>query len=392
MGEIFRLNNKIQNYAWGSHSTLADMRNLPVPSKQPEAEVWVGAHPSAPSEVEIDGATVALDDLVKRSPNRILPSGTSDFPFLFKILAIDAPLSIQVHPTDAQAQAGFAREEAAGIQLDDPSRNYKDQHSKPETVIALSPMRILTGVRPPTELDTIAEAFELSWLSAITSAKSAKDILVSIITMDEDDAHRAAQATIVGARRWGASSESVSLLDHLVELIETICEKCCDDTGLLIAVAMNLLNLEPGDAAFIPDGQVHAYISGTAIEIMNPSDNVLRAGLTPKHIDATELMKILREDQRAPQIQRAEPDHAEVGVFSLWDERMSVTRVRLSEGEEVKLDVHGTATALGTRGELTFISADQTLTINPIESFLHIGSDTSLIVRGAGEAFIASYV
>ena len=144
MGELFRLVNKTQHYAWGSHETLAHMRGLSGPSDQPEAEVWVGAHPSAPSEIDIDGHKMGLDRVVENTPDRILPQGVKNFPFLFKILAIDAPLSIQVHPTDAQAESGFDRENQEGIALDDSSRNYKDRHSKPETVIALTPMKILT--------------------------------------------------------------------------------------------------------------------------------------------------------------------------------------------------------------------------------------------------------
>lgn len=398
MGEIVRLVNKIQNYAWGSHTTLAHMRGLSEPSKQPEAEVWVGAHCSAPSHAVIDGTEVSLHALVESDPDRVLPvqRADNDFPFLFKILAIDAPLSIQVHPTDEQALAGFNRENEQGIALDDSARNYKDQHSKPETVIALTPMKILTGVRPAAELSEISEAFKLSWLEQLLPVSNGKELLQKVICLSDSDAEQALEQTLAGARAWlghqtPESTDSNRTLTRAAQLIEHIENKCPGDRGLLVASVMNLLYLEPGDSAFTPDGQVHAYVSGTAIEIMNPSDNVLRAGLTPKHIDTQELIKVLREDQSAPAIVRAQPDDAAVGKFSLWNEHLSVTRLRIEADEILDFTFTGTSTLLVVSDELKLQTTEQNHTVKPTESLLHMGSDTPATLIGPAEAYIATY-
>ena len=154
MAEFLRMSNPIQHYAWGSCSVLAEMQGRPGPTEQPEAELWMGAHRSAPSRVSVDGQQRGLDELAPH------------LPFLLKILAIDAPLSIQVHPTSDQAREGFERENAAGIALDAPHRNYKDPHAKPETVVALTDMWLLAGQQSRAQLSAVAEDLGLSWLAA----------------------------------------------------------------------------------------------------------------------------------------------------------------------------------------------------------------------------------
>ncbi|WP_237233426.1 mannose-6-phosphate isomerase, class I [Rothia nasisuis] len=397
MGELFSLDNPIQNYAWGSHTTLAAMRGAQVPTEQPEAELWVGAHPSAPSIAHVDGGAFPLDVLVGDQPARFLnPKRTSDtFPFLFKVLAIESPLSIQVHPTAEQAQAGFDDENARGIALDDPARNYKDWFSKPETVIALSEMRILTGVREFSELRAIAEHFSLPWLTgALGAAKTAKELLTVIIRMPQEAAAAAVEQTVASARAWTAKNGEVpgseSTAAGVAELITLIDSKYPGDRGLLVALAMNLVYLAPGDSVYTPDGQVHAYISGTAIELMNPSDNVMRAGLTPKHIDQEELIKILGEGQSAPTIQRSTPTGDKVAEYSMWDERLSVTHLTVAGGEKVTLPLAGVATALCTGGTVVVSDEVKTFTLTGTQSVMYAGDPTEVIVTGAGELFIAA--
>ena len=275
MGEIFSLKNQIQNYAWGSREILGRMRGVPVPTEQPEAEVWVGAHPAAPSRATVDGAESPLNELIVENPSRFLrPDRTSDwFPFLFKILAIDAPLSIQVHPTPEQAIAGFEDEQARGIAIDAPFRNYKDRYSKPETVIALSPLRVRTGVRPVEQLKTLAAAFGATWLEE-RAELSPKQLLTEIIRLPQETASAAVQHLVDTAPGLLGASDVV--VADAAELVRIVDGKYSGDRGLLVAFVMNLMHLAPGESAFTPDGQVHAYVSGTAIELMNPSDNVMR--------------------------------------------------------------------------------------------------------------------
>ncbi len=395
MGEIFSLKNQIQNYAWGSREILGRMRGVPVPTEQPEAEVWVGAHPAAPSRATVDGAESPLNELIVENPSRFLrPDRTSDwFPFLFKILAIDAPLSIQVHPTPEQAIAGFEDEQARGIAIDAPYRNYKDRYSKPETVIALSPMRVLTGVRPVEQLKTLAAAFGAAWL-AERAELSPKQLLTEIIRLPEETASAAVQHLVdTAAGLLGASNDVVADAAELVRIVDG---KYPGDRGLLVAFVMNLVHLAPGESAFTPDGQVHAYVSGTAIELMNPSDNVMRAGLTAKHIDTEELIKVLGEKQDAPVIQRPNPEDGPLGTYAMWDERMSVTRVRIEEGKPLSYTFKGISAALSVAGKVTIQAKDGNGTdefvLGATESVLHVGEPSEAVLSGSGELYIASYV
>ena len=395
MGEIFSLKNQIQNYAWGSREILGRMRGVPVPTEQPEAEVWVGAHPAAPSRATVDGAESPLNELIVENPSRFLrPDRTSDwFPFLFKILAIDAPLSIQVHPTPEQAIAGFEDEQARGIAIDAPYRNYKDRYSKPETVIALSPMRVLTGVRPVEQLKTLATAFGAAWL-AERAELSPKQLLTEIIRLPEETAAAAVQHLVDTAPGLlGASNDVVADAAELVRIVDG---KYPGDRGLLVAFVMNLVHLAPGESAFTPDGQVHAYVSGTAIELMNPSDNVMRAGLTAKHIDTEELIKVLGEKQDAPVIQRPNPEDGPLGTYAMWDERMSVTRVRIEEGKPLSYTFKGISAALSVAGKVTIQAKDGNGTdefvLGATESVLHVGEPSEAVLSGSGELYIASYV
>ena len=393
MGEIFSLKNQIQNYAWGSREILGRMRGVPVPTEQPEAEVWVGAHPAAPSRATVDGAESPLNELIVENPSRFLrPDRTSDW-FPFKILAIDAPLSIQVHPTPEQAIAGFEDEQARGIAIDAPYRNYKDRYSKPETVIALSPMRVLTGVRPVEQLKTLAAAFGAAWL-AERAELSPKQLLTEIIRLPEETASAAVQHLVDTAPGLlGASNDVVADAAELVRIVDG---KYPGDRGLLVAFVMNLVHLAPGESAFTPDGQVHAYVSGTAIELMNPSDNVMRAGLTAKHIDTEELIKVLGEKQDAPVIQRPNPEDGPLGTYAMWDERMSVTRVRIEEGKPLSYTFKGISAALSVAGKVTIQAKDGNGTdefvLGATESVLHVGEPSEAVLSGSGELYIASYV
>ena len=395
MGEIFSLKNQIQNYAWGSREILGRMRGVPVPTEQPEAEVWVGAHPAAPSRATVDGAESPLNELIVENPSRFLrPDRTSDwFPFLFKILAIDAPLSIQVHPTPEQAIAGVEDAQARGIAIEAPDRNYKDRYSKPETVIALSPMRVLTGVRPVEQLKTLAAAFGAAWL-AERAELSPKQLLTEIIRLPEETASAAVQHLVDTAPGLlGASNDVVADAAELVRIVDG---KYPGDRGLLVAFVMNLVHLAPGESAFTPDGQVHAYVSGTAIELMNPSDNVMRAGLTAKHIDTEELIKVLGEKQDAPVIQRPNPEDGPLGTYAMWDERMSVTRVRVEEGKPLSYTFKGISAALSVAGKVTIQAKDGNGTdefvLGATESVLHVGEPSEAVLSGSGELYIASYV
>lgn len=349
MPELFLMRDPIQNYAWGSRTALARMQDRDAPTGQPEAELWIGSHPSAPSQLLVDGAEVTLEQLLRTSPERLLSPAAHDqvseggLPFLLKILAIDAPLSIQVHPSREQAREGYQREEAAGIDRDAGHRCYKDRGAKPETVVALTRLEILTGVRERAELALLAESLDLQWLREI--AQEPGSVLRAVLGLPDDDAHTALTELRAAVSQLPSADETRALVEHIWQAHP-------GDRGLLVALCMNHLILEPGEAMFTPAGQVHAYLQGTAVEIMECSDNVLRAGLTPKHIDVPELLKIVSAEQ-AP----GEPQDAPVGPdglrrYGLWEPSLSLVAGTAGPGRALRLDP-ATCTVLCTEGSVS---------------------------------------
>lgn len=400
MGQLLKMQNPIQDYAWGTRDTLARMRGAQVPAERPEAELWVGAHPSSPSVVQTPQGERPLSQWVAEAPQDLLPAGREEFPFLFKILAIGGPLSLQVHPNDQQAAEGFAREEAQGIPLDAPHRNYKDARSKPETLIALSPVRILTGIRPAEQIKEIAQALNLTWLAEL-AGYSADEIVRAVFAKSEESTAMALEGTVLAAAEYAAAhpfdedapgdpahsaSDRLAALTDLVLLLQ---DAYPGDRGILVAVAMNQLFLQPGESACTPVGVVHAYIQGTAIEIMNASDNVMRAGLTPKHIDLPEMLSVLVPEQPAPAVCTPEPVAPGVDRYQLWDPRLAVTRISVTEQAPVEYTAESLAAVLCTEGEVLVSGAGTEHRLTGTESLLHAGTADRLQFRGSGQVFIA---
>ncbi|MDZ5076953.1 mannose-6-phosphate isomerase, class I [Nesterenkonia sp. HG001] len=302
---MFRMTNPVRDYAWGS--TTAFSRLFGLPADGPQAELWMGAHPAAPSQVVIDGAPTGLDALCERRPE--LLDGHDGFPYLFKVLAADRPLSIQTHPTRERAQAGFAAEEAAGIPRDSPRRNYKDTHHKPELVVAVEDFSALCGFRPsPAAAGDVAA---LRSLLADASAGSTADVpMLAALEQLEHllEAERLAEALelILRGERGAFARIAAAVVEMLDEsgpdepgldpmaadTLRRAGSAFPDDPGLLVALLLNRVDLSPGQALYLPAGNLHAYLHGVAVEIMANSDNVLRGGLTSKHIDVDELLAV----------------------------------------------------------------------------------------------------
>jgi mannose-6-phosphate isomerase len=284
----------IRPYAWGSRHAIAELQGRPVPAPGPEAELWMGAHPSAPSGV----AGTTLDAVIAADPDRELgPACVARFgprlPFLLKVLSADQALSIQVHPSRAQAQAGFRAENTRGL----PHLNYVDDWPKPELLCALTPFEVLAGLRPPPDAAALLRALSVAQLAplaaqleAATSPQAMSQALAAILEWPDDSradlirAVTAACATLASSDSpyAGACAAAVREAGH--------------HPGDLGVVAMLLLRhevLAPGQAVFMPAGGLHAYLHGTGIEVLANSDNVVRAGLTSKHVDVPELLTLL---------------------------------------------------------------------------------------------------
>jgi mannose-6-phosphate isomerase len=287
------LSPALQHYAWGSPGQLPAFLGI-EPTGEPVAEAWWGAHPAAPAMAHTPEGDVPLDAVIAADPQANLGASIARafegrLPFLLKVLAIARPLSIQVHPSAEQAREGFAREERSGIAAHDARRVYRDASPKPEMLVALTPMRVLAGFRPAvlTRADVASlehpDAARLAaTLDGPDSAAAIGDYLRLALTA-VDAAGLAAEVVRVAARS-GASASLRAAADAAGHFPQ--------DAGVLVALAMNSVEMPAGDACYTAAGVVHSYQSGMGLEIMANSDNVVRAGLTPKHVDVEELLGI----------------------------------------------------------------------------------------------------
>ncbi|PID74038.1 MAG: mannose-6-phosphate isomerase, class I [Desulfobacterales bacterium] len=303
------MDNPILPYAWGSRTAIAELSGRP-PSETPEAELWMGAHPKAPSRVRVNGEWYALDRLIAADPASVMgdeaaarfPEG---LPYLFKVLAAAAPLSIQAHPDKDQAGEGFRRENEQGIPLSAPHRNYRDDNHKPELITALTPFWGLNGFRFPSEICSLLGAACPVALGEMTARLAAEpeDAALRFFyqgLMELDAGRR--EAALSEALEWAGRTRSAE-----AEWVRRLHEFWPGDMGVLSPLYLNLVCLAPGQSMYLPAGQLHAYLDGTGIELMANSDNVLRGGLTPKHMDIPELMRVLRFSAGPPKVRDGLP-------------------------------------------------------------------------------------
>ena len=303
MDTIGILKNTIQEYAWGSFSAIAELLDLQKPAQVPQAELWMGAHPKAPSMVEYNGRWRSLLDLIAQRPEEMLGRATArkferQLPYLFKVLAAAKPLSIQAHPNRAQARQGFDRENLLRIPLNAALRNYKDDNHKPECICALTNFWGLKGFRPISEiLALMAEASipslapELEALRRQPDPLGLKHFFNRLMTIMPQQQQRVIQEA-------AATAQKLAPDDPVFAWILTLQREYPSDIGVLAPLMMNLVCLRPGQALFLPAGELHAYLDGVGVELMANSDNVLRGGLTPKHVDVPELLAILDFEPR----------------------------------------------------------------------------------------------
>lgn len=288
------MDNKIQNYDWGSRTAIHDLFGFANEAQQPQAEVWMGTHPNGCSIVKQGSTNVSLSELIKQDPSAFLSQSTSkafsDLPFLFKILAADKALSIQVHPNKQDAELGYAKEQELGVPLSAFNRNYKDANHKPELVYALTEYQAMNGFRP---FDEIIAEFRLCDIPEVNGYLEQFErnpnqdglchFFVEILSMKE--------ARKLNAVDHLLSYAAMNQARPVYALILDLAEQYPNDVGLFAPLLLNVITLKPGEAMFLCARTPHAYIKGTGLEIMANSDNVLRAGLTPKHMDVEELVK-----------------------------------------------------------------------------------------------------
>lgn len=298
------LRGAIRTYAWGSRSAIAEFTGRPTPTAHPEAELWLGAHPGDPAHLQdSSGGEASLSDAITADPQAQLGSAVRErfgdvLPFLVKVLAADEPLSLQAHPSAEQALEGYQREDLRGVSLQSPVRNYRDRSHKPELLVALSDFEALVGFRPAAHSVDLMRALAVPGL----------DPYIGLL-VDQDDAPglRALFTTWITAPQPLLDILIPAVLEGAVAYIRSgakefapearavleLGERYPGDAGVLAALLLNRISLKCGEGIFLPAGNLHSYLQGMAMEVMANSDNVLRGGLTPKHVDVPELLRVL---------------------------------------------------------------------------------------------------
>jgi mannose-6-phosphate isomerase len=400
---MFLLRNAIRDYAWGSATLLAELQGR-TPTGRPEAELWMGAHPGAPSGAvpvaDPGAAPVPLDELIAQDPDVLLGDAArfGRLPYLVKLLAAGQPLSIQAHPTLDQARAGFAAEEAAGVPISAAHRNYRDDNHKPEMVVALTPFTALCGFRAPEEaaesFDRLAGALAEHFEGAAGGPGSAIPALAA--TLREGDLESAFSALLDPAGGWASGdwvNDVVATLRRAPRVLENdlnlstavgISEYFPGDPGVMVSVLLNRVDLAPGQAIHLPAGNVHAYLHGLGVEVMAASDNVLRGGLTAKHVDVEELRRVVGFDALPVPYCAPQPDGAGRLVFRPPFEEFQVERLDLPEAAGRTLTAKGPVIAVCTAGTVRIESGHESAELLPGDSvFLGAAEAPAVVQPGA---------
>lgn len=393
---MYPLENPIQEYAWGSRTAIAELLGLPVPSPKPQAELWLGAHPAAPSQVRRDGSLERLDAWIEREPERVLgPAVNRRFgarlPFLLKLLAAETPLSLQAHPSQAQAEAGFEAEERAGVPRTAPHRNYKDPHHKPELLCALTPFYALCGFRDVddslrlfAELDVPALNELVAPLRDARDEAALKALVQRLLTEPAESAQRIARATAEACAARAGSGEFGAELAWGARIGELY----PGDLGIVTALLLNLVELQPGQAIYLPARKLHAYLGGVGVEIMASSDNVLRGGLTPKHVDTAELLRVLEFSTGAIAPLSPVSTDGEL-VYETPAPEFRLSRVDVRPGRDARLLPEGPEILLVVSGELEAQSASGRLALKRGQSAFVPASSGELRLSGSASVFRA---
>ncbi|MEM7285632.1 MAG: mannose-6-phosphate isomerase, class I [Actinomycetota bacterium] len=386
-----RLVATTQHYDWGDERFIAELQRRAA-SGLPEAELWMGAHPTAPAVLA--GTGRSLDDVIAADPHVTLGDAVSrrfsGLPFLAKVLAADRPLSIQAHPSLAQARAGWERENRAGVPLDSPDRTYRDPNHKPELICALTPFEAKCGFR---SLDATRELFDTLGGSGLApvrerlavdgpAASVFADTLAWLLRGRADRGPALAEAAVQAAADAPAGGPYGAELRWTAE----IAQLHPGDVGVVVALLLNHVVLEPGQAVFLGAGNLHAYLRGAGIELMANSDNVVRGGLTSKHIDIEELLDVVDCTPIVPPVQQA------VGCLHTFDApvpEFSLTRVTVAD--DVRLNVQGPEILVVTEGIVEFVTqAGQQVAVEAGEPVWVPASDGCYLARGGGVFYRAA--
>jgi|HubBroStandDraft_1064217.scaffolds.fasta_scaffold68331_1 mannose-6-phosphate isomerase len=376
--KVYKLKGIVQHYAWGGEDFIPRLLSVENPKHKPFAEYWMGAHDNAPSILE--GATALGDYLRERPVERLGPYTAERFgrlPYLLKILDVKDMLSIQVHPSKKAAEREFAAENERGIALDAPERNYKDDNHKPELMAALSEFWLLHGFKPEEDLmGILAGTPELNFLTPVFSIGGYQLLYKTVMEMPQQEVEEVLQPLLDRILPLYHDGSLVRSEEHFwaARAALTYNQGGRIDRGIFSIYFFNLLNLQPGEAIFQDAGLPHAYLEGQNVEIMANSDNVLRGGLTPKHVDVPELMKHIRFEATNPRILAGDRAAGHITVYATPAPDFELSRISLMAGEAVTVKARSAEVYIVMEGRLGVIEDG--------------GAPFS---RGRGECFAALY-
>ena len=402
MANIFKLKNQIKHYPWGSPDCIPRLMGIAADGS-PWAELWMGAHPTAPSLVSLPAGDIGLGGFIAGDPCRCLGAQTAQrfgaLPFLFKLLAAEKPLSIQAHPNMAQAIAGREREDMAGLAHNAPNRSYRDSNHKPEIICALTPFAGMCGFRNPEKICILLEAF-LSLHPPAVLRKSLAPLMQTLAPGSASlrDFFSAVFSLPNGARKAltefilsGDTASPLSIFREW-ELMRNFARQYPGDPAIIAPLYLNIFNLDPGEALFLNAGILHAYIHGFAVELMANSDNVLRGGLTDKHVDIPELLKVVDFNPLQPCIIKPERELSSF-TYPAPCEEFSLTIMHGSGGSTAPAAFarNTPAICIVTEGEVFIDTPDAAgIVLKQGESAFIPPADSGLVLHGRYTMFIAS--
>jgi mannose-6-phosphate isomerase len=380
----------VRSYPWGSRTAIPQFLGQPVDGA-PQAEIWWGAHPAAPSHVDRQ----PLTELIAADPDGVVGAEAVEafgprLPYLLKVLAAEQPLSLQAHPSRTQAEAGFARQEAAGIHRDDPQRVFADDWPKPEMMVALGEVDALCGFREPAETYAlfaqlgVEEATRLVAPLQSEGSDGLRTVFAQLLRLGEPE-HALVGQVVAAAAEVTAADDALAAFARTATELDSFFP---GDPGVLAALLLNRLRLAPGEALFLPAGNLHAYLRGFGVEIMANSDNTVRGGLTTKHIAVGELLDLLEFAPGRPPL--VEVTTESPGVHRYLTPAPEFTLWRLEPPED-DCPVPGKGcgrVVLVTDGEINLEAEDEVLTLTRGQAAFALPGD-DLRASGSGVAFVA---
>lgn len=395
--KIYKLDAKIQNYAWGSKTLLPTILGK-LEAEEPQAELWLGAHPKSPALIQTKTGLIGLDKLISNNKDAVLGNFAkyNQLPFLMKILTADTPLSIQSHPNLWQAKAGFEMENILRIPLNAFNRNYKDANHKPELICALTEFDAMCGFRPVKKIADLLRYFEVvdsfSFLKSFLDNPNQETLKIFFERLMNSDKHKIENAVSEMIQKMEDKTARDESEDFAFGWIKKLNDFYPGDVGVFAPLLLNTVKLQPGEAMYLGAGELHAYLKGAGVEIMANSDNVLRGGLTPKHVDVPELLNTLTFNCGKEKIINPIPNNSFEKTYQTPADEFELSRIELADSS-YELKPEGAEIVFCLEGELDIKTPNkEVLGLKRGESAFISGEVKSYYLLGTGTIFRAKTV